>query len=118
MSTLEERRQRKQRVSPDEVMSRGNCKHCLQEVLWAVNRESGAKTPLDPQPDPNFGNCLLDHGNMTFVILDAEMIQRAIDRRAEGQEAPLYANHLKTCSKLNAARSGSLWGREVGDAAA
>ena len=95
------------------------CKYeCGQDVLWSVNRESGAKTPLDPEPDEHFGNYLLDEATMTVVKLDHEMIQRAIERRADGRDAPLYSNHLKTCPKLNAARSGSLWGREVGDAAA
>lgn len=93
------------------------CKYeCGQQVLWSVNRESGAKTPLDPEPDDHFGNYLLDLGTMTVVRLNHEMIHRAIERRAAGQAAPLYSNHLVTCPKLNAARS--LWGREVGDAAA
>jgi hypothetical protein len=80
-------------------MANAFCKDCQQEIIFARNRESGAKTPLDPRPDDNFGKLLLDHGSMTFVKLDAEMIQRAIERRAAGQEAPLYANHLATCPK-------------------
>jgi hypothetical protein len=94
-------------------MSQPLCKYCQQPIIWATDHERRSKVPLEPRPDNNLGKYLLDLGQMTAIQLDAEMIQRAIENRD-----PLYINHLLVCPELNRARSGSPWGREIGDTAA
>ena len=69
----------------------GKCDKCHASIIWARS-ENDSKTPLDPEPDPNGGNLLLDLSTMRFVKLDVMMIERAIQR-----EDPLYSNHLVTC---------------------
>lgn len=67
------------------------CARCGAEIIWATNRETGARTPLET-PGPGGGNLLLDQQMMTFIKLDLPLIERAIER---GES--LYVNHLITC---------------------
>jgi len=76
----------------------GKCDKCKATIVWARS-ENDARTPLDPEPDPNGGNLLLDTVTMRFVKLDVVMIERAIQRGD-----PLYSNHLITCEVRKAER--------------
>ena len=69
-----------------------NCKFCSAEIMWAVNRRTGATTPLDPLPDSQVGNLLVDEWSWTFVQLELPLIERALARRQS-----LYVNHLTRC---------------------
>jgi len=70
------------------------CRWCSEPIVFATNRESGVRTPLNPEPDSNIGNLLLDETNMSFIRLDLPMIERAI-----GRGDALYSNHLVTCPR-------------------
>ena len=70
----------------------GVCKFCGDPIQWAVNRTTGARTPLDPEPDPHYGRLLVDEWSWTFIELELPMIERAL-RKGEG----LYVNHLTRC---------------------
>jgi hypothetical protein len=78
----------------------GKCKYCGADIQWAINRKTGAPTPLNPQPDTHFGNLLVDEWSWTFVQLDFGMIERAI---ARGER--LYVNHLQHCPILRPPKS-------------
>jgi hypothetical protein len=80
--------------------SPGKCQHCGEPIQWAVNRETGNKTPLDPAPDRIFGNLLVDEWNWSFVKLELAVLERAIERNE-----PLYVNHLTMCEVLKQKQS-------------
>jgi hypothetical protein len=80
----------------------GKCHYCDAPIQWAVNRETGSKTPLDPMPDKTFGNLLVNEHEWSFVKLDPPIVERAIER---GE--PLYVNHLVMCEEAKKALKAS-----------
>ena len=73
----------------------GFCKYCGAEIQWAINRRTGTRTPLDPDPDPQNGKLLVDEWSWTFIELEMPMIERAL---ARGER--LYVNHLTHCPNM------------------
>jgi hypothetical protein len=71
-----------------------HCKFCKEVIVWATNRKDGRRLPLNPEPDVAMGKYLLDDWSMTFIVLDHEMVERAIMRG----ETNLYVDHRSTCN--------------------
>jgi hypothetical protein len=72
-------------------MSRNRCDQCGAEILWATNRATQKRAPLDAhQVRDDYGNLHLEGDK--YVVLDPEV---AAGARARGFR--LYTNHLGTC---------------------
>lgn len=67
------------------------CRSCKAVVVWAVNRKTGNRAPLDAEPT-NKGNCVLDGDGKYHVLGKLEERQAAVLNGVE-----LRTNHFQTC---------------------
>lgn len=73
------------------------CRYCNQRIAWTV-MESGAKNPLNPEPDDERGNIAVDADTGKGIQLGRD---QADSMRDTG--AALYLSHWATCPERNKA---------------
>lgn len=78
------------------------CRSCDAPILWATNVVTGRRLPLDPAPDLERGNVIVDPRTdpARCKVLDQEASAQA---RREG--AATYRSHFATCPNAAAHRS-------------
>ena len=80
----------------DSATVHGGCRRCGARVLWTLTAARGRLMALNPRPDPERGNVVLDR-RASGVRLVAVVLgpSEAARRRAHG--AQLYLPHAVSC---------------------
>ena len=94
-------------------MDYGSCRSCGQQVAWARSAKTGKPMPLDPEPNEERGNVLVDgHGRAySFRDGDAALAYQEANPEHELAGSSRHMPHHATCLH------GSAWrGKQRGDA--
>jgi hypothetical protein len=87
-------------AEPPASYQRGECRTCEAMILWARMTKSGARNPLDYEPNPEKGNVILTGNGQAETLSKAE-----VERRIAGPtlidpdvpDEPRYLSHFATC---------------------
>jgi hypothetical protein len=74
--------------------TQGPCRSCRAPMLWIRTRATGKSMPLDPEPNWERGNILLDEENKAVAFPSPEAAQQR--RLLTGWDGP-YISHFATC---------------------
>lgn len=87
-------------------MNYGNCRACKQQVIWARREttEGPKRVILNPQPDDERGNVLIDGFGFAHYYADRETALAAV--AARNLDEPLYLDHHATCVEWAKHRRG------------
>ncbi len=79
------------------------CHNCQRKVMMARNRTTENLAPLDPEPNPVKGNCLIARDTqhqLVYEVLTGDEL-----KEARKQNIALYLSHFASCSSVLARRT-------------
>lgn len=68
------------------------CGSCGAPVYWLKNLRTNRPAPINADPDPAIGNCVIDLSAATYGVFGP---REAAEKRAAGEQ--LHTNHFQTC---------------------
>lgn len=78
------------------------CKSCRSPILWATVLPSRKAMPVDPDPDPDDGNVLLERSGSRTIATVLGPIEAALARQLD---TPLHTSHFATCPNADQHRA-------------
>jgi hypothetical protein len=94
-------------------MDHGPCRSCRQLVVWATSAKTGKAMPLNPEPDEERGNVLVDGNGRAFTFRNAAAANAYQEQFPESDlvGSSRYLPHHASCPQ------GPAWqGKHRGDA--
>lgn len=82
-------------------MDYGSCRSCRAQIAWARSAKTGKPMPLDPEPDEERGNVLVDGQSRAHVFKDAAAAAAYQEATPDSELASSgkYLSHFVTCPR-------------------